>query len=161
MEPEHPPGQSVHPEMQRAVTATRERRYDAALIHLKSIVADRPQDQVALGMLASVYADLGMQDQAREYYDRILTINPENPLARHQRGILEFEAGQLESALEIWQPLLETEHDFMAHFYSALALMQLNRLDGVRDLLETALERMPTDHPLRPESEKLINVLAG
>jgi len=159
MEPDQPTSQSLHPELQSAVTATRERRYEDALLHLKSIVADRPQDEIALGMLASVYSDLGMKDRAREYYDQVLTTNPQNPLARQQRGLLEFEAGQLESALEIWRPLLETEHDFVAHFYCALASMQLGRLDGVRGLLDTARERMPSDHPFQQEAEKLLGAL--
>lgn len=146
--------------MSRAVSATREGRYKDALMHLKTIVADRPEDQVAMGMLASVYADLGMKDNARQYFDQMLAADPENPLVRYQRGVLDFEAGRLDSALEIWRPLLETEHDFMGHFYSALALMQLGRLDGVRGLLDTARERMPSNHPFRQEVEKLLAVLS-
>jgi tetratricopeptide (TPR) repeat protein len=161
MAPDQPAKQPVHPKMQQAVTATKEQRYDVALAHLKSIVADRPQDPVVLGMLASVYADLGMKDRAMEFYDRILELSPANPLARQQRGLLDFEGGQLENALEIWAPMLQTEHDFMAHFFSAMALMQLGRLEGTRGLLETALERMPADHPLQQEAEKLLMALSN
>ena len=152
-------GQATHPAMSRAISATREGRYKDALMHLKRIVADRPDDPIAIGMLAGVYADLGMKDDARQHFDQILATDPENPLARYQRGVLDFEAGELDSALQFWRPLLDTEQDFMGHFYSALALMQLGRLSDVRGLLETARDRMPGDHPLQQQLEKLFEVL--
>ena len=135
----------------------RDKRYESALVSLKKIIRDQPENEVALGMLASAYAELGMRERARQQFDELLKVNPRNPLARFQRGMMDFEEGSLESALEIWQPLLADENDFMGHFYSALALTQLERPDEVRDLLATARERMPPNHPLVPETTRLMD----
>jgi tetratricopeptide (TPR) repeat protein len=159
MAPKSPKSASVHPQLQKAVTATREQRYEEALTYLKEIVDDRPNDEVALGMLASVYADIDMKDRARELYDRILGFNEANPLARLQRGLLDFEEQHIESALAIWEPLLATDHDFVGHFYTAVAMLQLGRRDGVQSLLLTAKRRMPGNHPLVAEVDKLLGAI--
>ena len=150
---------SVHPRLQQAVTAMRERRYEEALATLKQITSDEPDHEVALGMLASAYAELGMRDRARQLFDEILKVNPGNPLARFQRGLMDFEDGRLESALELWRPLLADENDYMGHFHSALALMQLKQPTKARDLLVTAKERTPSNHPLASEATRLIRQL--
>ena len=153
------PNQSPHPKLQQATTAMREERYEDALINLKLILNDRPHDEIALGMLASAYAELGMKNQARDRFDQILSFNPENPLARYQRGLLDFEDKQFQSALEIWQPMLDDPGDFMGHFHSALALMQLLQPEAAKPLLTTAMDRMPVNHPLQPETARLLDIL--
>lgn len=149
---------SVHPKLQQAVTAMREQRHKDALVSLKQIINDEPDNEIALGMLASAYAELGMRDRARQHFDKILELKPGNPLARFQRGLMDFEDGKPESALDIWQPLLADDDDFMGHFHSALAFLQLEQPDEAKELLVTAQKRMPSSHPLSSEATRLMKM---
>ena len=130
--------------------------YDSAIAHLDAVLSVDSRDEVALGMLAAIHAEAGRPAQAIEFFLRVLDVNPANPLARFQLGLLQYSTQQPEQALATWQPALAHEQDFMAHFHSAAVLMQLGRVDEARPLLETAAVRMPSDHALYPALQELM-----
>jgi Tfp pilus assembly protein PilF len=132
---------------------------DAALVLLKELLLAEPDHEIANGMLAGIYAQLKMTERAAEGYRRVLKINPQNPLARFQLGLLELTSGQPQEALHTLRPSLKDRQDFLAHFYSGLALMELNRPDEARELLQRAAERMPVDHQLCPQLRTLLEKL--
>lgn len=147
---------SVQNDVSAAASSIRTGDPESALKHLKSAVAAEPSNELALGMLASVYAELGMSERATEFFDKVLAINPGNPLARFQSGLLAFNRGELEGALKIWQAQEPPPDDFMIRFYSGLALAQLGRSEEARALYRTAYKHVPADHPVRAELEKLL-----
>lgn len=130
---------------------------ESALTHLKTALAAEPENELVLGMLASVYAQLGMDERATEFFEKILAVNPANPLARFQLGLLVFQRGQPEQALAIWQASEPPQGDFMIRFYSGLALAQLGRSEEARTLFLAAREHVPSDHPVRAEVDKLLS----
>lgn len=83
-------------------------------------------------------------------------MNAVNPLARFQLGMAHLSSGAAETALETWEPLLDQEEDFMAHFHSALALLQLGRREQAETLLMHASQTMPVSHPLYPKLLELV-----
>lgn len=126
------------------------------MIHLKDLLAVHPRDEIALGMLAGIYAELKMPARAEALYREVLTVNPSNPLARFQLGLLQLAEKRPRAALEILRPALADESDFLAHFHSGLALRQLGQAGEARRLLEVAAQRMPADHILQPQLCRLL-----
>jgi tetratricopeptide (TPR) repeat protein len=134
-----------------AAGLVKQKALDEAILHLKGLLQDEPKNELVLGMLAATHAQIGMHARAIEEYQQVLEINPENYLARFQKGLVQSMLGLLEDALETWQPMLELEGEFMANFHSALALIDLERMQVLRPFLEKAEMNMPADHPLQPE----------
>lgn len=89
-------------------------------------------------------------------YETLLQVNAVNPLARFQLGMAHLSSGAAETALETWEPLLDQEEDFMAHFHSALALLQLDRREQAEAMLMHASRAMPVSHPLYPKLLELV-----
>lgn len=130
---------------------------ERAIESLKALVARNPKHEIATGMLASIYAQLDMRDRAIEYFQRTLTINPANPLARLQLGQLQLSAGRPLEALATWKPSVDDPQDFVARFHSGLALLQLQRPQEARSMFEAAAQRMPKDHALYAQLQDLLH----
>lgn len=122
--------------------------YDEAIPLLKDLLKTEGNNELVLGMLASVYAEIQMTDKAIALYERILSINPDNPLARFQLGLQYFNNEQFDQAIETWTPSLQDEQNFMAHYFTGLAYLQKQQPDQARPLLEKAQQHMPDDNPL-------------
>lgn len=51
-------------------------RYEMAVVQLKDLDEDYPDDPKILSMLGTLYLKLGQEDLAREYWERVLQIDP-------------------------------------------------------------------------------------
>jgi Tfp pilus assembly protein PilF len=129
---------------------------EGAIVHLKEALVSEPDHEIANGMLAGVYAELKLPERATTFYERVLAINPRNILARFQLGLLQLTGGQPQKALATLQPNLADKTEFLAHFYSGLALLELKRTEEAHDLLQRAAQRMPADHQLYPQLQELL-----
>jgi tetratricopeptide (TPR) repeat protein len=132
---------------------------EAAMGHAKKVLSLDPSNEIALGLLSGIYMQLNMRDRAESCLREILSANPRNPLARYQLGLLQFEGGQPQAALDTWAPALEDEEEFMCHFHSALALQQLKKPERARPLLEHCAPRIPRNHELYPRLQELLEQL--
>ncbi|OOG44429.1 tetratricopeptide repeat protein [Polaromonas sp. A23] len=142
-----------------AITCIEDCDFGNAMAHLKVVLDHNPQHEIATGMLAALYSDLKMTARAAEYFQRVLAINPENPLAHVQMGLLQFSNQQPQDALNSWKTCLEDPNDFLLNFYSGLALLQLGRSDEARSLFDIAAQRMPEDHWLQPQLQDLLKII--
>ena len=124
------------------------RSFEQAIPLLKDLISTDTNNELALGMLASIYAEIQMKDKAMGLYERILAINPANPLARFQLGLLNFNNNQFDQAIKIWTPALSDEKNFMTQYFTGLAYLQIQQPTQARPLLEMAQQHMPTDNPL-------------
>lgn len=131
------------------------RSFEQAIPLLKDLISTDTDNELALGMLASIYAEIDMQEKARSLYSRILELNPANPLARFQLGLNYFNANQIKEALEIWEPGLADKTDFMTKYFTALAYIQLKQYEKAKGFLVQTEKIMPKDHPLYSELTKL------
>lgn len=146
--------QRAQPEFAALVEAVRRGDYDFAIRGLKGFIEVHPGHEVATGLLAASYFQIGMPDRASELYRELLAVYPTNALARFQLGLIYLNSNPHE-ALNLWRPLLAAEHEFMAHFHSALAHWQLDERDAARPLLEHAAKYMPESHPLRAQLNQM------
>lgn len=133
----------------------------AAIEVLKAILDEDCEHEIATGMLASVYLQIGRTAAAIELYEKLLVLKPENPLARFQLGLARLNNGEAPQAIDVWAPMLETQDEFMAHFHSALAHLQLRHPQEALDLLLKAGEHMPVGHPLYPQLVDIRNKLTS
>jgi Flp pilus assembly protein TadD len=62
--------------------------YAAAISGLKDFLALHPRHEIALGLLAAAYAEIGMRNAASALYQQLLEAHPRNMLARLQLGLL-------------------------------------------------------------------------
>lgn len=131
-------------------------RLDQAIEDLKTLLTDVPDHEIALGMLGGIYAQIGMHERAIDQFGKVLSINPDQPLARLQLGIAQIETQRYTQSLETLAPLRDSEGDYAGNFYSGLALMQLNRPQEAKPLLQKAAENMPQNHPAYPELRDLL-----
>jgi len=140
--------------LQQATEFGKKREFDGAIETLKKLIAHAPKHELALGMLASLYAEIGMRDRAIEIYQNILGFNAANPLARFQLGLVQLNNGQPQQALDTWAPALSNE-DFMLHYHSGLALKALNRSDEARQMFDHANKTMPANHALYAQLQEI------
>jgi Tfp pilus assembly protein PilF len=142
--------------LRAAIACVDEGNLDHAAVNLKALLEIDGHSEVANGMMAAIYAELKMPALAADYYASVLRINPQNALARFQLGLLQLQTNEPEKALATLHDSLDNPDDFLAHFHSALALLQLHRADEARPLLEAAAARMPRDHLLRSSLQDLL-----
>lgn len=132
---------------------------EAAMGHAREVLSLDPGNAIALGLLSGIYMQLNMRDRAESCLREILSAHPRNPLARYQLGQLQLEGGQPQAALDTWAPALEDDEEFMCHFHSALALLQLKKPERARPLLEHCAPRIPRNHELYPRLQELLGQL--
>jgi Tfp pilus assembly protein PilF len=75
---------SLESELAPWVDALRAGRYPAAMEGLKLFLSAHPDHELATGMLAATYFQIGMPDHAQALFERVLQMNPQNMLARAQ-----------------------------------------------------------------------------
>lgn len=122
--------------------------YDEAITLLKKIIETDSRNELALGLLASVYAEINMDNKSIELYQKILKINPNNPLARYHLGMIHFANNQFDEAIDIWLASVTDEKNFVLHYYLGLAYMQKQQEENARPMFEKAKQYMPDNHPL-------------
>ena len=131
-----------------ATEYAKNKEYDKAILSLKQLLDKDQEHEIAMGMLAAIYLQIGMHERAENFYRQLLQINPGNPLARFQLGMSKFNQGAIEQALLTWEPMLDLENEFMAHYYSGLALLHLDEKDKAMRMFEHARRHVPDSHPL-------------
>jgi len=154
--PEKQPGPDIRLALGLAAACAKRGELDQAIVHLKGLLGATPDNEIANGMLAGIYAELKMPERATVYYQRVLAVNPRNVLARFQLGLLQLTGGQLQAAVETLRPNLADNTEFLAHFYCGQALLALGKTGEARVLLERTAQRMPAEHPLHAELQGLL-----
>lgn len=142
--------------LELAAAYAKEKNFEQAILSLKDLLAHNAQHAIAAGMLAAIYAEIGLHTRAIQYYAKVLAISPNNPLARLHLGLSQLANRQPADALESWRPALSQPHEFLAHYYSGLALLQLKKKSEALNLLRQAAQRMPQSHPLYPSLQDLL-----
>jgi tetratricopeptide (TPR) repeat protein len=160
-----PPGNQPQPDVREALSlaaaCAKRGELEAAIVHIKEVLGAAPDHEIANGMLAGIYAELQMPERATAHYERVLMANPRNVLARFQLGLLQLTGGRPQEALETLRPNLSDNTEFLAHFYSGRALLELGKTGEARVLLQRAAQRMPADHPLYSQLQGLLEPLGS
>jgi predicted Zn-dependent protease len=142
-----------------AAASAKQGDLEATMGHARKVLSLDPGNEIALGLLSGIYMQLNLRDRAESCLREVLSAHPRNVLARYQLGLMQFEAGQLQAALDTWAAALEDDEEFMCHFHSALALLQLKQPQPARALLEHCAPRIPRNHELYPRLQELLEQL--
>ena len=124
---------------------------------LSDFLEANPKNEIATGMLASVYAEIKMFDKALELYSKILDVNPGNILARFHLGLIHFNNTEFKEAIGAWEPAISDPSDFMVKYFTGLAFLNVKELNKGISLLIEASELMPSDHPLHEQLSKQLD----
>ena len=130
--------------------------FEQAIVHLKTLLNATPNHEIALGMLAGIYAQLNMHSRAIDLFHCILKFHPSNPLARFQLGLALLANKQPEEALKAWAPSLKQRDDFASHFYSGVALIELQKPKEAQAMFSQAAKHMDKSHPLFDQLQKFL-----
>lgn len=74
-------------QLRAATDAAQQGQYGDALRLLKHLLDAFPQHELALGMLAAIYMQIGLYQKAENLYRKLLKLNPDNSLAKLQRAL--------------------------------------------------------------------------
>lgn len=130
----------------------------AALAYLKRAVARAPDHAQAHWALAAEYAALRMPDRAAEHFARTVEIDPAQPIARFQYGLLRLTSGDVPAATALWAPLddlLPTDHP-VRQFKQGLLHMVADQFEPALRLIRAAADHPAVDPALRKDMEMTI-----
>jgi tetratricopeptide (TPR) repeat protein len=130
----------------------RQQDFHNALPKLKLLQQSYPDDVMVNGLLASAYAELKMFDKAEQQYSKLLELDSSNALARFQYGMLFYNKAEHQKALDIWNPLLEINEEFICKFFASQAYHAIGNDEHARDVLQRCIDAMPADHDLLNEA---------
>lgn len=125
-------------------------RLDQALVKLKQIVAnDRLSTRQPLvwAELGRLYGQLKLRDKAKEAYRRYIDLTPEALHERFQLGLVCFELGEVENALDLWREVISMTPLYPpALFYTALASAQSGALGNAWEICRQLLDRVEAEN---------------
>ncbi|MEM7468721.1 MAG: tetratricopeptide repeat protein [Pseudomonadota bacterium] len=78
---------------------------EAAILHLKNVLDDKPGHGQAMYLLGALHADLGMYERATEELTKAVEMVPEINAAHFQLGLLHAMSGDVDNAISAWEAL--------------------------------------------------------
>ena len=108
-------------------------------IELDPILDDAHQE------LGVVYTHVGLLDEAENEFQRALTLNPDNTIARTRLGTVALYRGDYTKAIEILEGVPEESSPAFRSRPLADALFRARRMQGAAELVDGCLKRYPTD----------------
>jgi tetratricopeptide (TPR) repeat protein len=121
---------------------------EPALERLNALLALDSNHEIGLGMQAALHAELKHMDEAATCYRQVLSINPENVLARVQLGLVLLELNEPQAAVDTWQPGQYSYNEYLINYYRGTAYLQMNNKAEALNAFQKAREFMPVDHVL-------------
>jgi Flp pilus assembly protein TadD len=129
----------------------------SAIGYFKLALVKAPTHAQAHWAIAAEYASLKMPERAAEHFARAVELNPSQPLARFQYGLLMLTSGLVEQAQSIWEPLDELDpQDPVRLFKQGLLHMVRDEFDTALKLLRDALAQPSIDPALARDVEMAI-----
>jgi tetratricopeptide (TPR) repeat protein len=135
---------------------TNQRRFDDAIAHLQGVLARRPDDAVAMGLLADAHFARGAFTEAISGYEAFLAVDPNRPDALGNLAIAYVNTGQLDRALPAFRRAAELQPtNLQASLNLTRALLDrghasdLAEASARADALAAAAPQEPAVHSLR------------
>lgn len=99
---------------------------DTALIEIDKYLDKYPQDDLAWTIKGNMLEDKDLDKEAKEAYEKSLSLNPENFQATNALGIIFRKEGDYDKAMEFYRKALEMKPGY-AQAYSSMAVIELKR----------------------------------
>lgn len=134
--------------LDRAQAAATERRFQAALALVDSVLAEHANDQTALRMKCGILVEMGRGKEALPWFDRLIAAcggrcTDEFEIYRG-RALAALQAGQVEEALKLARTLAASEPDREGiHLLIGTILRRQGDMAGARRAIEEQIRRTP------------------
>lgn len=128
--------------------------------HLRAAIAARVPSADPYISLAFCLRAAGDARAARGVLAAARKVEPGNPVVEANLGLLAFDQGHLDDAIEALGAAVRTDPDLHeARFVLARALARAGRPGAARDHAQVLLARLPADAPQRAEVQRLLEAL--
>jgi len=134
--------------LELAALCERRGAWEPAAAHLRSVLAERPEDAAATAALAGAHARLGHTAEAGALFERSLALDPEDPLALNNFALhLLRTGGDLARAETLGRRALEMAPALRAYVEDTIGQILAARgdPDGARSAFESALAATRAD----------------
>jgi len=120
--------------------------FDGAIIILKEMIKNNPDDANAYYLLGICYIKKTMIPEAIEVLTKTTELSPSFAPVYHQLGLCYQQQKELEMVLQYYEKALELDSGSVDSLYNAgLILFELNRVDEALTYFEKALKLRPDD----------------
>ncbi|ABC30805.1 tetratricopeptide repeat protein [Hahella chejuensis] len=138
------------------------KRIDEALAKLKRAYQLPEFPPEVESLLAKIYAQLDLLERASFHYESFLARETKAVLERFQYGMVQFEQGIKDRALQVWAEVLEDEPTHPPSlFYASLANVELGNENEARRLIDILLKSAPVDNLYFNRAKTLLQDLDG
>lgn len=135
-------------------------KLDTALAKIKTALQQEDCPPEASAIAARIYAQLKLFEQAKSHYVSFLDVEPKALMERFQLGMVNFETGDQETALDIWRNILEANPTHPpCLYYSAIACLQLGAKEDAERHLQILLQSAPADNLYFGRAKELVQNL--
>jgi tetratricopeptide (TPR) repeat protein len=129
----------------------------AAIAYLKLALSKAPADARAHWAIAAEYAALKLPERAAQHFASAVELDPQQPVARFQYGLLMLTSGRIDEAQAIWEPLAALSPDDPVRlFKEGLLHMVRDEFDAALASLRAALAQPGLDPALGRDVEMTI-----
>ncbi len=129
----------------------------SAIGYLKLAVNKADAHAKAHWALATEYAALKMPDRAELHFAKAVELDPQQPVARFQYGLLLLTSGRIDEAQAVWSPLDElASNDPVRLFKQGLLHMVRDEFDTALSCLRSALTEPTLDAALAKDLQMTI-----
>lgn len=146
-----------------ALEASRRDDSAQALACLKASASRADAPALALFMLGSEYAQLGLVDQAKAAFGQAVERGPDLPLARFQLGMLHMTCGEVDAARAVWAPLalLEASHPqaYLACFHRGMCHLAADEFAQAAQALGEGVALNQDNPPLNNDMRRVIDAI--
>lgn len=152
----------LHVGLEKARRLMRDRLYEPAAQHLRSVLNEDESNLAALSELAQVYEEQGDVEKGLEVVQQALALDPNNPGLTLRLASFEAQNQRLDKALELTQAALELDPNHLeTRIQRAIFLQRSKRFDEAQEELETALGVEATHPRLNAFYARLVDVRKG
>jgi len=131
-----------------------------ALLKVKKALSLEENNPEALSMIGKIYAQIGLYEKSKIYLKKYLKLQPQAVTENFQYGMVHFDSGDRDTALSIWNTLLETNPTYPpALFYKGLVLAQKEETADARKALGILLQSAPADNLYFGKAKELLQSL--
>lgn len=143
-----------------ALQASGTGQHENAVLLLKRLLAQEPENTRALYLLGAEHAQIGLYDRAKEEIRKAIDLDPSMHAARFQLGLLHISSGEVSSGLEVLAPLSRVaDNEPFYSFARGLEFLVRDEFTECRDALEQGISANNTNVPLNDDMRKILEAI--
>lgn len=136
-------------------------QHEEAIVLLKRLLAQQPENARALYLLGAEHAEIGLYDRAKDEMKRAVDLDPSMHAARFQLGLLFVSSGQVEQGLAVLEPLCAaSNNEPFFSFACGLKALVHDKFAECRDALKRGIAENKTNEPLNDDMCKILDAIA-